>query len=249
LQILYILLLRTQNWYPFLDRGYQFAVRYTKICRICKLYGVISCTFHNISQPNFAFLLILGLGLHIGISMGIGLGRPFMLATTVDEKRIAEAPQWWRRARNFKHSVQPQDSRKRPFQRPNSTFLARSFRRTNEWLLTLPYSSSFCLNYAQNLPDHSPYGVHIRNFTFTTCCTYTAGVWKKYRCLICYTSQTGQVVSVKRALSNSERPNLNFDIWHEDVRAILNELLRFHFQTAFLKMLQITINRPVKFNI
>ena len=38
------------------------------------------------------------------------------------------------------------------------------------------------------------------------------GVSKKYRYLICYTSKTGQVVSVKCALSNSERPNLNFDI-------------------------------------
>ena len=41
-------------------------------------------------------------------------------------------------------------------------------------------------------------------------------------------------------------PNLNFDILHEDIRAILNEILQFYFEEAILKMLKITINWPIK---
>ena len=48
---------------------------------------------------------------------------------------------------------------------------------------------------------------------------------------------------------NSERPNLNFDILHEDARAILNEILQFYFEKSILKMLKITINRPIKIYI
>jgi hypothetical protein len=36
--------------------------------------------------------------------------------------------------------------------------------------------------------------------------------------MICYTVQTGQVLSTKWTSPNSERPNLNFNKWHEDIR-------------------------------
>jgi hypothetical protein len=45
---------------------------------------------------------------------------------------------------------------------------------------------------------------------------------------------------------DSERPNLNFDAWLEDIWAILNEILQFHFEEAILKMLKITLNRSIK---
>ena len=62
---------------------------------------------------------------------------------------------------------------------------------------------------------------------------------KKYRCLTCYIVKTGQAVSLKYVSVNSERPNLNF-------REILKEILQLYVEEAILKMLKITINRPIK---
>ena len=42
--------------------------------------------------------------------------------------------------------------------------------------------------------------------------------------VICYTVKTDRAVSFSQISLNSERPNLDFDIWHKDVRAILNKI-------------------------
>ena len=45
---------------PFSRCWYQFSLRNTKIYKICNLHRLTFSTFYNVSQPNFAILLILG---------------------------------------------------------------------------------------------------------------------------------------------------------------------------------------------
>ena len=57
-QILYIFALRTGKITIFERKVVIFTARQTNIYKICQLQRAIFSSFYNISQPNFAILLI-----------------------------------------------------------------------------------------------------------------------------------------------------------------------------------------------
>ena len=63
------------------------------------------------------------------------------------------------------------------------------------------------------------------------CTTQLPGVPKKtVQCLILYNSKTTKAISMKYIASYSERNNLDFDILHAYLNAILTVLLMFTFE-------------------
>ena len=59
LQILYMLVLRAEIVTIFGSKMVTISARNTNILKICKLRKAIFSVFYNISQPNFAILVIL----------------------------------------------------------------------------------------------------------------------------------------------------------------------------------------------
>ena len=58
-QILYTFVLRAEIATTFGPKMVAISARNTKVYKICKLCNAIFSSFYNISQPNFAILLIL----------------------------------------------------------------------------------------------------------------------------------------------------------------------------------------------
>jgi hypothetical protein len=58
-QILYTFVLRAEIATTFGPKMIAISARNTKVYKICKLCKAITSAFYNISQPNFAILLIL----------------------------------------------------------------------------------------------------------------------------------------------------------------------------------------------